>query len=168
MTKKLGISNGVFTGTATVNNWKANTKLEILNNSGVTPIRIDKLLLGFSGWQTHSIPVYAGVLVHLSDTNGNTLVDTVDGTGADTTADLNTLMEKWKDYIWMTDFRAIGTGYDESVLIQYDLEAATKRVLLPGQKMYVSILWMAGTDNSAQNMNYLLDYALWYQQAASQ
>lgn len=166
MTKKLAIALVLTGGTATANNWKASAKQEIVANTGTVPVRIDKFLAGVTALHNFGSAAYLGTAVHLSDTNGNTFLDTVDGSGADTTTDLNTLMEKWKDYIWMTDFRVIGSGEDENSLTSFDLDAATKRVLEPGQKMYVSFLWMAGTDNSAATMRNLLDYAVWYQAAA--
>lgn len=167
MTKKIGIYNALVGGTSTLNNWKSGTKYEILNNNGSLPLRIDKFMAGLSLWHGHSTASYVGVIIHLSDTNGNTFADTIDGTGADTTNDVNTLMEKWKDYIWMTDFRGVGSGLDENLLTAFDFDAGTKRILEPGQKLYVSVMWMSGSDNSAQNLTYLIDYALWYQQAAA-
>jgi hypothetical protein len=167
MTKKLGIATMSVTGTSTLSNWKAATKQEILNNNGTVPIRIDKFMAGVTAVHSYGSFCYVGVMVHLSDTNGNTVLDTVDGTGADLTSDLNTLMEKWKDYIWMTDFRLVGSGSDENILTSIELDAGTKRLLEPGQKLYVSLLWMCTADNSAANVSSLLDYALWFQQGAA-
>jgi hypothetical protein len=165
MTKKIGVAQFGFGGTATVNNWKASTKQELLNNSGPLPLRVDKLMMGVTCVHTHSNEAYVGCIVHLSDTNGNTVVDTIDGSGADATSDLNTLLEKWKDYVWMTDFRLIGTGV-AGLITNYDMEANTKRILEPNQKLYCSMVWMAGQDTSAKMLSTMLDYGLWYQQAS--
>lgn len=166
MTKKLVLNQSTISGANISNNWKANTKLELLNNSGVTPIRVDKMMMGVSYYHNHTSAQYVGVIIHTSDTNGNTFVDTIDGT-SDATSDVQTLMEKWKDYIWMSDFRVAGFGDDGCDTSNVDLEAGTKRVLQPGQKMYVSLLVMAGSDTTGKVLSYLVDASLWYQQAAA-
>lgn len=165
MTKKVGISQTLANGTATVNAWKKGTTVELMNNNGTLPVRIDKAMIGVGYYHNHTTTGFVGCVVHLTDTNGNSVIDTFDGGAGDATADLNTMLEKWKDYVWATDFRPCGPG-TTNPLVQVDFDMATKRLLEPGQKLMVDVIWMSGTDSSGKVLSYLVDYNLWYQQSA--
>jgi len=163
--KKLGISQSTASGTATLNSWKKGTTVELMNNNSTLAVRIDKAMIGCGYFHNHTTAAYVGVIVHLTDTNGNSVIDTFDGGSGDLTADLNTMLEKWKDYVWATDFRPCGTG-SVNPLVQVDFDMATKRLLEPGQKLLVDVIWMSGSDSTGKVLSYLVDFNLWYQQAA--
>lgn len=163
--KKLGVISTVLAGTATTGSWKAQQH-EILNNNGVLPVRIDKMMMGAGYYHDAAQVCMVGVIIHLTDTNGNSFLDTFDGGSGDATSDLNTLMEKWKDYIWATDFRPCAVG--STIVNNVDMDMATKRILEPGQKLLASIAWMSGSATGSNYLRYLLDYNIWHQQAASQ
>lgn len=167
MTKKVAVENMNFSGTATTSRWDKGTDTVVLNNSGTSPIRVDKFMLGISTFNSDVSDTYIGVIVQLSDSNGNCMTDQIAGGAGDTNAALNTLMEKWKDYVWMTDFRAVASGVTQIPMV-FDLEANTKRLLEPGQKLVITVLWLSGNDTSAKTLNTMQDYAVWYQAAAQQ
>lgn len=145
--------------------WYKNTDITLVNNSGQTPIRLDKVMIQLSGYTTFTGPGMIGVLVHITDETGASMTASVtEGTTND--AALTTLMNQWKDNIFMTDFRLIGSGYDESLLPVISLEADTRRILKPGQQLRLSILAEPLSTETTKAIITVYDSIIWYSAAA--
>lgn len=147
--------------------YKVGTPVELCSNTGKTPIRIDKEMCQVSCYHTGTGPVLMGVVVHMSDETGATF----DGASAIsegvTTIDaLQGLMNQWKDNVFMTDFQLVGTGYDESLIWVTNLEADTRRILNPSQKLYVSVFAIPMTTESSKQACAIIDNIVWYSPAA--
>lgn len=146
--------------------YKCTADVVLLDNTGKTPIRVDKEMAQVSAYHsaTNSAILF-GSVVHSTDETGNAFTGSIVNGTTDLAA-LTALLEQWKDNIFMTDFQLIGTGADENVLYVSNLEADTRRILQPGQKLCVSIIAMPMSAETTKLAWGLLDNILWYSPAA--
>ncbi len=149
----------------TANTWYKSPTIELLANNGKTPIRIDKMMSQISGYHTGVAPAVLGAVVHLSDETGATFDDAITSGTTDTAA-LETLLNQWKDYVWMTDFEILGTGQDEVNIHVTELSADTRRLLQPGQSLNCTILALSYAGETSKTMRMLLDAMFWYSPSA--
>lgn len=151
----------------TVSTVAAGTDQILLDNSnGKSPIRLDKLLLQWSGYLSGSPtkPHGLSLIVHLTDKSGNSLTASITN-NTTTIADYNTLLQKWKDNLFMTDHQMLGTGSDETNIFVSNMEADTRRILEPGQKLIFSVVAIS-TESVAVTPTGMADTMLWYSPAA--
>lgn len=164
MAKMFKVNNG-NAGGATATNWKA-TEIELYSNTGQTAVRIDKIMGQISYDHNATAAIYIGAVISLSDFAGGDWATSIDGT-SDPTSSIETALNTWKDFIWVTDFRKVGTGADENFLNMIEIDVGTKRLIEPNQKVLLHLLVMSsGEDLSAKNLNYLSDFNLWFSPAA--
>lgn len=144
--------------------YKNSADVVIVNNTGQTDVRIDKLMVQLS--ERIDFANYGIVLglVHQSDENGNSLSASVtDGTTTDAT--LQALLNQWKDNVFMTDFRFVGTGVVGPMNV-VQLEANTRRILKPGQKLLLSIFGQPLGTETTKAVSCYYDILVWYSAAA--
>lgn len=154
-----------ITSIGIVGTYYKGTTIELLANTGKTPIRIDKLLSQVCCYHDGTAPMVFGGVVHLSDETGATFDDAItSGTTNENT--LETLLNQWKDYIWITDFKFVGTGSDENVIHEVELSADTRRLLQPGQSLNFTQLAYPTASESAKTMRMLYDAMFWYSPGA--
>lgn len=165
MVKKIDLSGASVASLGTAEKWYKRTDEALLSNTGQTPIRVDKILTQFSCYHSAVAPIVMGVVVHMSDETDATFSDgIVAGTTGD--AELEVLMNQWKDLIWMTDFEVIGTGTDEMQCHVSNLEAGTRRLLNPGQSLYITVLARPIATETSKSLTGFIDNILWYSPAA--
>lgn len=153
------------TGMSTANAIYKATTIELLLNNGKTPIRIDKILSQISGYQSGTGVMMMGAVIHLSDETGATFDDAITS-GITTLSQLETLLNQWKDYVWLTDFELLGTGTDETNIHVSELSADTRRLLQPGQSLNCTILGMPLVSESSKSITMVLDAMFWYSPSA--
>lgn len=137
------------------------TLVDMLNNTGKVPIRVDKVLSQISGYHNGAGPMMIGTIVLLSDETGGT-PDADITSGTTTLAQLEAILQVWRDYIWMSDFRVLGTGQDETQVFVSELSADTRRILNPGQKLSVLCVVMPMSAETTKYAYLLFDGAYWY------
>lgn len=141
------------------------TLVDLLTNNGKVPIRIDKVLSQISGYTNAANPVMVGTIVLMSDETGGT--PDADITSGTTTIDgLEDVLQIWRDYIWMSDFRVVGTSNDESVVYVSELSADTRRILNPGQKLSMLAVVLPMSAETSKYAYFIYDAAFWYSPAA--
>lgn len=165
MAKQILVQACTKSGLGTVNTWYAATVVTLLENTGKTDIRVDKLMLQLSGYSSCVAATTIGAVVHLSDENGNYLSSSVSD-GSTNDAALTALLNQWKDNVFMTDFRVMGTGSDENFMSAINLEANTRRILKPGQKIGFSLLVQPMGAETSKAVTTMIDSILWYSAAA--
>lgn len=165
MVKKFDIEYLFLSGLGTAQKVYSDSNVEILNNSGQTAIRVDKMLSQFSGYHNAVQPMVVGVMVHMTDETGAAFTDAIVN-GTTTIAQLEVIMNQWKDLIWMTDLQVLGTGNDETNIFVSNLEAATRRLLNPGQKLLFTMLCIPLATETSKDINGFLDNIVWYSPAA--
>jgi hypothetical protein len=167
MTKDFRIENVGISGTiGTVNTWYKSTTCDLLNNTGKTPIRIDKVLAQVSGY--HTCAVGSGIfmaVLHISDETG-ACFDADVTAGTTTLGGLEDVLQAWRDYIWITDMQVMGTGSDETNVKTVQISADTRRVLNPGQKLSFTSLFMPLSGETTKSLIAMLDANFWYSAAA--
>lgn len=147
--------------------WYKTSDVVYINNTGQTDVRLDKLLLQVSVYNSFAVgPGVCGVIVHITDEAGNSLNSSiVDGTTTD--ALLTALLNQWKDNVFMTDFRFMGLGSTtQDGMNVIPLEANTRRILKPGQKLCVMCLAQPLNAETTKSCNFYLDAMWWYSAAA--
>lgn len=166
MTKKIDIGSLGVSGVGTTAKWYKSSDVELLNNTGNTDIRVDKLMLQTSGYHTGAVSAWVvAYIVHLTDETGATLSASVtSGTTDDAAMEL--LLNQWKDNVFMTDLRIMGMGMDENLIQVVSLEANTRRILKPGQKLYLTALVQPQGSETTKNFAGYFDSILWYSAAA--
>lgn len=165
MAKQILVQNVSKTGLGNINSWYASATIDLLNNNGKTDLRVDKVMCQYSGYTSTVGSTVVACIIHLSDENGNYLSGSVsDGTTTD--AALTTLLNQWKDNVFMTDFRLFGTGADEQFLNLITLEANTRRILKPGQKLGFTMLIQPLAAETSKAITGFLDSIMWYSAAA--
>jgi len=164
MVKKFYVRNTSCNTNATANLFEAESH-ELLENTSQLPLRIDKVMVQWSGSHACTATAVVGVVISLSDMNGLCFDDSISG---DSFTDLTSTLDDWRDFIWSTDFRhmATGTGSSAAPPVAMQLEAATKRILAPGQKLFVSLLVTNKTTEAAKSVIGTLDCIVWYSPAA--
>lgn len=165
MAKEFIIEEVTNTGMGTAGTIYKSTTLELLANTGKTPIRVDKVLSQISGHQDGSYPMMLGAVVHISDETGATFDDAITS-GTTTIAQLETILNQWKELIWLTDFELLGTGFDETNIHVTEMSADTRRLLQPGQSLNFTLLSMPRQTESSKQMKVLVDAILWYSAGA--
>lgn len=165
MAKEQVLEKASITGIGTADTWYKATTVELLSNNGKVPIRIDKLLSQISGYHSCAAVAVMGAVIHLSDETGATFDDAITS-GTTTYANLESLLNQWKDYIWLTDFEMIGTGSDETNIHVSELSADTRRLLMPGQSLNFSLLASPLSTETSKVMTMILDAMFWYSASA--
>lgn len=165
MTKKIDIGKDSISSLGTQDKWYKGSSIELLSNDGKTPIRLDKVMLQVSTYHTCTAVACIGCLVHITDETGASLMTSVTA-GITDDASLEVLLNQWKDNVFMTDFRLVGTGNDESVIPVWPMEADTRRLLMPGQKLYASFLIMPTGAETTKSAIMYFDSIIWYSAAA--
>lgn len=152
----------------TASNWKLHVanRIVLVDNTGKTPIRIDKVLAQLSYINGFTSPKVFAAIVHLSDVQGNYFDVSVGSGGVMTDAQFETALGVWKEQIWMTDIRMSGTSTDEQVGNLVEFAADTKRLLQPGQKLALTYGSYGSADSSATNDQYVVDAQVWYNPAS--
>lgn len=148
--------------------WYPNSgDLVIVNNTGQTDVRIDKLMIQASLYNSFTNIGVAGVICHITDENGNALsASIVAGTTTDST--LQTLLNQWKDNVFMTDFRFMGIGTStQDGMPVVPLEANTRRILKPGQKLCLTFLAQPQGSETTKSASCYYDVMVWYSAAAN-
>lgn len=166
MVKKIDISQTQIASFGTANKWYKGSNIELLSNTGQTDIRLDKVMVQVSHYNTCAVqPGVVGCLVHMTDETGADLASSITAGTTDDAA-LETLLNQWKDNVFMTDFRIAQMGNAGSALPLIDLAADTRRLLKPGQKLYVIVLFQPlGTETTKASISYV-DSIIWYSAAA--
>lgn len=149
----------------TQNSLYFNSDTILVNNTSTVPLRVDKLILQLSCYTGATLPVYYGAVVHITDKSGTSMTTNL-SSGTSTLANLNTLMGKWRDNIFLTDFQIIGTGSDENQITLIELNADTQRKLQPNQKMLLTIFVVPLAPTESKTTNTLIDSIVWYSPAA--
>lgn len=165
MPKEQALQFVTISGLGTANTIYKSTTLELLANTGKTPIRIDKILSQVSAYHTGTATMAFGAVVHLSDETGATFDDGITS-GTTTLAALETLLNQWKDYIWLTDFEILGTGQDEVNIHVSELSADTRRLLQPGQTLNFTMLALMSSTETSKSLTSLFDGMFWYSPSA--
>lgn len=165
MAKEFVLEYSTITGLGATSVWYKGTTIELLSNTGKTPIRVDKLLSQISGYHSGVNPVIFGAVIHLSDETGATFDDAITS-GTTTTAGLETILNQWKELIWLTDFEVLGTGSDEVNIHVSELSADTRRLLNPGQSLNFTLLAQPTTTETSKYISMMLDAIMWYSAGA--
>lgn len=166
MAKKIDLSEVTISSIGTSGKWYKSADIEIINNNGKSDIRLDKAMMQVSQFHTGTASMVMCTLVHLSDETGATLTASITAGTTDDAA-LETLLNQWKDNVFMTDFRYCGTGADEVVFPVVALEADTRRLLKPGQTLNVLHLARPTTTETTKSAGFYLDSMVWYSAAAN-
>lgn len=164
MVKKFYVSNTSASTNATANLFEPESH-QLLENTSQVPLRLDKVMVQWSGYHSCTNTAVVGIVLSLSDMNGACFDDSITGTSF---SSLTSLLDDWRDFIWATDFRhmATGTGSSAAPPLVFQLEADTKRILQPGQKLFVSILVANKTTEAAKSVVGTIDCIMWYSPAA--
>lgn len=112
----------------TAGNWKLHTanQIVLVDNNGKSPIRVDKILCQLSIVNGFTSPkVFAGI-IHLSDATGAFFYGL---SGVMSDDNFTSALVAWKENIWMTDIRLLGTSTDEQLTALMEFDADTKRIL---------------------------------------
>lgn len=166
MTKKIDVAKLTSPALGTQATWyKLAADMEILNNTGNTEIRVDKAMIQASCNHNCVAQAVIGFLVHFTDETGAALTASITNGTTDDAA-LETLLNQWKDNVFMTDFRWVGTGVVGPLMPIISLEANTKRILKPGQKMLLSMIVQPGGAETTKYAYAFIDSITWYSAAA--
>lgn len=166
MTKKLDIGSANPATYGTQNKWYKATDFELLSNDGKTDIRLDKAMIQMSAYHNAVAPIILAVVVHFTDETGVSMAASITSGTTDDAA-LEVLLNQWKDNVFMTDFRLCGTGSDETIQPIVTLEADTRRILKPGQKMEVTVLSQPLAAETTKSTVAYIDSIIWYSAAAN-
>lgn len=166
MVKKIDINQTQISGTiGTANKWYKGANIELVNNTGQTDIRIDKVMVQVGHYNTMAAgPGVLGCLVHMTDETGADLSSSITAGTTDDAA-LEVLLNQWKDNVFMTDFRIVQSGFTTNLPV-VALEADTRRILKPGQKMYVIVLFEPLNAETTKSSISFIDSMVWYSAAA--
>lgn len=165
MAKKIDLSFNSIASIGTATKWYKSANVELLNNTGTTDIRLDKLLAQVSLSGDLAGVCVVGAVIHMTDETGADMSSSITAGTTDDAA-LETLLNQWKDNVFITDFRLMGTGSDEMLCPVIELSADTRRILKPGQKLYFILLCEPAGTETTKTMKYFLDSFLWYSAAA--
>lgn len=165
MTKVFKVMQQTSGNLGTAMTWYKQTDIELLNNTSQSPIRVDKCMVQLSAYTDAAQPAVLMFLVHLTDETGASLTGSVSN-GVTTDTNMTTLLNQWKDLVFMTDVRIIGVGNDETNVFVGNLEADTRRILQPGQKLIVTILCEPIATETNKHVIAYLDSIVWYSPAA--
>lgn len=162
MTKQFYHQLATVTTNATGNLYEKATTIPLIANTGSTPIRIDKIMVQVSWYHAAAGACKCGSVVSLTDAAGANFDDSISATN---NASMETLLNKWKDNIWLEDFRYVGTSVDESLITTVEMEAATRRIVSPSQSLELSII-ASNIASTSISVYALIDVIVWYSPAA--
>jgi len=164
------INEAVVTTASTIGTsgkWYKTADTVFVNNTGQTDVRVDKLMLQVSVYNSFAANIgVLGIVVHITDEAGNSLQASLQD-GVTTDATLTALLNQWKDNVFMTDFRLMGTGQTtQDGMNVITMEANTRRILKPGQKMSVCCMAQPMNAETTKSCLFYLDSMVWYSAAA--